>query len=309
MSFNQFFHTITEEVKKSSFDTNKKVKNSAFNRSFGRKPKSKNRTKQARTILSKKHGIKKAVEKGFDGKYVMKHTEILQTMSNLHYEYDKTMHKWVLGKGKQQKAKKDDDLDAKDSQIGKKIEVDSEKSDRKDADDKNSKVKKVIKNKESIDIDDIQYTVVGNGDDEYDVSEEDIMTYTARQILVLFHDMKSALRFEEATDEEKEEDDPSQVVISEPVIDRDVVLDKMENLGYTWIADRQDWLLNKKNVYDDIHTKQSINGRAHAASIGYLFSLYYDNDKQPEEMSDQEVYDILIEKGFRWTGILWQPPI
>lgn len=312
---------------KKKFKPRDTVKRSNYERKIGRVKRRGGKTKAARSILSKKYGVKRAIEKNEDKKYVLRHLEVQEMIRRLGYVYDTVRGIWdnregaseikkgkpgkfkhVEPSGKEPVAKQEPKKDVPDKKssmdkvedaaeeestpiIDVEKEEDSDKPDDSDSPEDNTKL-----------------TAIGNGGIEYDITEDDIKSYSARMMLAEFFGMKSALKFEEAEEEDEGVDEIGNKNISvyiDPIISREKIVEKIEGFGYSWNVDKQEWQKSEVSIFEifkdkeDIEHKAIYDGRTYLAILGFIHAFSFD-DEGGAEMEDSEVLDNMSILGFSY---------
>lgn len=293
---------------KKKFEPRKKVARSNYDKSIGRRKRGGGKTKMARTILAKKLGVKKAIHKDENSKYVIKHLDIQSMMRKFGYIYDSKHFRWVKKEDTKNSADSSNKSNGSSStETPSNISNDIPQSGsimdiEKDDDDEVDIITDAKGNK--IDANETKFTAIGNGGIEYDVSEDDIRSYSARLMLALFFDMPSALKFEEAEEEDEDVGDNSKAisVYVDPVIPRDKVVDKIENLGYSWSVDNQDWRKNDISIFDEFAKDESseqkdvMMGRIYLSILGFLYAVEFVNNEPT--MAKEDVLENMSVLGF-----------
>lgn len=314
---------------KKKFKPRDTVKRSNYERNVGRVKRRGGKTKSARAILSKKYGIKRAVEKNADKKYVLRHLEVQEMIRRLGYIYDNKRGVWdnregaaPVKKGKMAKFKhaepseKEPEQKKDPKKDPSKAAVDTTDKVEADAEKETSPIIDVEKEEENDDEsdssdpeDNTKFTAIGNGGIEYDITEGDIKSYSARMMLAEFFGMKSALKFEEAEEEDEGTDDLGNKNVSvyiDPVISREKVVEKIESLGYNWNVDQQEWQKSGVSIFEvfkdkeDIEHKAIYDGRTYLAILGFIHAFSFD-EEGGAEMEDADVLDNMSILGFSYN--------
>jgi len=308
--------------KKAVFSPKKRVKRSNTDVALGRRKRKGGKTKNARSILANKHGVKKANQKDQNAEFYFDHLQIAELMKRFGYDWQQDHGQWS-NKEKRTAPKMPKQRDTKEipgtvkrkkiSDFGKKnndevaiVNTDIEEPQSSDA------PFTVNRNGEEIEVPEDQltdFTMIGAGGIEYDITEEDLMSYEGRLILGLIHGGKSAMHFEELEESEEDsdvEDDRSVTVITiEPIIDREKVLDKMEDLGYDYYPQVDEWRIDNEFPFAEDkegEDKKSIIGRTYLAALGHFEVFDFDEEDNPIAVSKEEVTQMLKEFGFEWSA-------
>lgn len=302
--------------KKALFSPKKRVKRSNTDVALGRRRRKGGKTKNARSILANKHGIKKANQKDQNAEFYLDHLQVADLMKKMGYDWEQDNGQWSNKEDrvapKQPKERKKEYIPGtkrkKISSFGKKddpmVNTDS-------ADDFDASLFSVTQNGKEVDIpeeDLTDFTMIGAGGIEYDITEEDLMAYQGRFVLGLIHGGKSAMHFEEVEEAEEDSDveDGAQVTVItiEPIIDRDKVLDKVESLGYSYFPQVDEWRMDNKFPFDDDskgEDKKSIIGRTYLAALGHFEVFDFDEEDHPIAISKEDVTQMLLDYGFIWN--------
>lgn len=318
--------------KKKKFGAKDRVKRSRYDKAIGRRKRKGGKTKNARQILASKHGIKKAIDKDNNAEYYYDHLKIAELMKKFGYDWQDQDGSWqhkeereaTKPKKKRVRRKKfslikpkvgrpedpEKDKDRDETELAK---IDKEAG---TTDDEPFVVKRHGKDV-TVDEKDLTYfTIIGAGGIEYDVTEEDIMTYEARLILALIHGKHAMLKFEEFEETEEDSaqfDDEKVTVISiEPLIEREKVLDRIEELGYEYWPELDEWKIDDKFPFPENEEvdedKKSIIGRSYLTAMGYFEAMSFERDNTPSGLSKDEVLDLMSEHGLVWdeTNTTWE---
>lgn len=303
---------------KKKFKPRERVSRSNYDKAVGRRKRRGSKTKSARQILSNKFGIKKAMAKDGNNRYVLKHLDIQEMIKRLGYVYDNVRMFWTNNekakpieepKNKKTKTKpekpKGSNIDTEEPSST--PTVDTEKEEENSDEDGEQEIV-TLSDGSKLDMNDTKFSFIGNGGIEYDITEDDLRSYSARLALARFFEMPSALKFEEAEEEEEGKDEKGKRMFSvyvDPVIPREKVLDKINNLGYSWNVNKQEWEKNGKSVFeifkdsDNYEDKEIMLGRVYLAIMGYLHSLEF-TEGEPT-MSAEEVKDNMETLGFSYN--------
>jgi hypothetical protein len=294
---------------KQKFKPRDRVSRSNYDKAIGRRKRRGSKTKAARNILANKFGVKKAVQKDANNRYVLKHLQIQEIIKKFGYVYDNNKMAWTNNEkpeeiAKQKKktthdSKPETNIDVEAPNGAPKVDI--EKDEESNGDDEFI----ISPTGEKININDTKFSFIGNGGIEYDITEDDLRSYSARLMLARFFGMPSALKFEEAEEENEGPGDDGKKQISvyvDPVIPREKVLDKLESIGYSWNTITQDWQSNKQSIYDifanneNAEPKNVMLGRVYLAILGFLHAFEYE-DNEPT-MTAEEVVENMQVLGF-----------
>ena len=303
--------------KKALFSPKKRVKRSNTDVALGRRKRKGGKTKNARSILANKHGIKKANQKDQHAEFYLDHLQVAELMKKMGYDWEQEDGQWSNKEDrvapKQPKDRKKETIPGtkrrkKISDFGKK---DSPKVNTDATDNFDPSGFSVIQNGKEVEVpeeDLTDFTMIGAGGIEYDITEEDLMAYQGRFILGLLHGGKSAMHFEEVeeTEEDSDVEDGAQVTVItiEPIIDREKVLDKVESLGYSYFPQVDEWRIDNIFPFDEDaegEDKKSVIGRTYLAALGHFEVFDFDEEDNPIAVSKEDVTQMLLDYGFIWN--------
>ena len=302
---------------KKKFKPRDRVSRSNYEKSIGRRKRKGSKTKMARNILAKKYGIKKAIHKDKNKRYVLKHLDIQNMIKKMGYVYDNQKMIWTNNEVPKA-TKKNTNKPSQAGSSGSKSNLDIDAPDsspKVDVEKDENEEPEIITTKDGqkIDVNETKISIIGNGGIEYDVTEDDLRSYSARLMLARFFDMPSALKFEEAEEEQEDLDNEESSTISvyvDPVIPRDKVMDKIESLGYSWSPDAQEWQKNSESIFkefsdnENFEEKKVMTGRILLAIIGYLHAFEFIDGKP--EMEPEEVLENMGVLGFAYNNDVWE---
>lgn len=301
---------------KQKFKPRDRVSRSNYEKAIGRRKRRGSKTKSARNILANKYGIKKAVEKDANSRYVLKHLQIQEIIKKYGYVYDNKRMQWTNNEGaapieepkkkKSAKKVKPSNIDVDGPKAAPKVDVEKD-AENTEEDGEDEFI--TTPDGQKINVNDTKFSFIGNGGIEYDVTEDDLRSYSARLALARFFEMPSALKFEEAEEENEGVDDKGKKTVSvyvDPVIPREKVLEKMETLGYSWNVNAQEWQKNGQSVYDifkdseNAEPKEVMLGRVYLAILGFLHAFEY-VEVEPT-MTPEEVMESMQLIGFTYNA-------
>lgn len=304
--------------KKAKFSVKKKAGRSNTDKAIGRRKRKGGKTKNARQILANKHGINKAVEKDQNKKYYLGHLEIAELMSKFGYDWEQDDGTWSnkeervpLKPKKKRKRKKVPGTDGrkKISDFGK--DEDGEVVVIPKDDGLDNEPLTINRDGEEIEIpeeDLTDFSTIGAGGVEYDITERDLMEYLARFILGLVHGGRSAMHFEEVEESQEasdvEDETEATVIVVEPIIDTERVLDKVEELGYEYFPQLDEWRLDDEFPFvpeADEEDKKSILARTYLAALGHFEVFDFDEDDQPLSIAKDRALELMNTYGFEWN--------
>jgi hypothetical protein len=301
--------------KKALFSPKKRVKRSNTDVALGRRKRKGGKTKNARSILANKHGMKKANQKDQNAEFYIDHLQVAEMMKRFGYDWEQEDGEWsnkedrVAAKPKKKRKKEiiPGTKRKKISSFGNKDDAKVSTDTSIDFDPTNFSVPQNGQDVEVPEEDLTDFTMIGAGGIEYDINEEDLMAYQGRLILGLIHGGKSAMHFEEVeeTEEDSDVEDGAQVTVItiEPIIDREKVLDKVESLGYSYFPQVDEWRIDNKFPFEDNaegEDKKSIIGRTYLAALGHFEVFDFDEEDNPIAISKEDVTQMLLEFGFIW---------
>lgn len=259
------------------------------------------KTADARRILAKKHGIKRAQEK-IDNKYVMDYVKVGELMDRHGYKYDRDVADWVNKKtgvdpDKRKRKKKiysdppeaQEDDEKKEPVVKKKVVFVGKRDESGESLPQEIKVN----DKEENDFDDITI-----GDFDYEgVSEDDLMDYIGRLILGIIHDDERAIEFVSSEDEE--------FGGKVPRVSREAIIEDIGEKGYLWDRDFQSWI--KPDGMFPIEGQKdegdrSIKGRAFATALYNDYQYLMIGGDGNFLVSRKRVNEDLEEKGYSWDA-------
>lgn len=258
------------------------------------------KTADARRILAKKHGIKRAEEK-IDNKFVMDYTKIGELMDKYGYKYDRDVADWVNKKAgldpDKRKRKKKIYSEPKKKEIKKKVVFVSDENKKKEDENDTSLPPEVSVNdnvSSEFDFDEITL-----GEYEYgEVTEDDLMNYIGRLLLLLNHDEERAVEF---VSDETEEEFNGKV----PMVSSEAVIENITDKGYIWDREKQTWTTGDGNFPESFpkdETNRSVMGRAFATAIKSDYSYLTLTGDGQFSASRSKVFEDLDDANYGWDS-------
>lgn len=300
--------------KKAKFSVKKKAKRSNTDKAIGRRKRKGGKTKNARKILSDKHGVTKATQKDQNKEYYFDHLQVAEFMKKYGYDWDQETGIWdnkVERKPLKPKRKRKrkpvpgSDGRKKISDFGKGNVAFIPSSGNDDEEPFT-----VTRDGEEVTVPEDQltnFTAIGAGGIEYDITEEDLMEYEARFILGLVHGGRSSMHFEEVEesqeDSDLEEQTEATIITVEPIISTDKVLDKIEEIGYEYFPQIDEWRLDGEFPFleeSEEEDKKSILARTYLAALGHFEVFDFNEEDQPTSISKDSVLELMNTYGFTW---------
>lgn len=258
------------------------------------------KTADARRILAKKHGIKRAEEK-LDNKFVMDYTKIGELMDKYGYKYDRDVADWVnkktgLDPDKRKRKKKKYSEPVKKEVKKKVVFVSDEKKKKEDDTDTALPPEVAVNDNVAPEFDFEQVTL---GDYDYgQVTEDGLMNYIGRLLLLLNHDEEKAVEF---VSDEAEEEFNGKV----PMISSEAVIEDITEKGYIWDREKQTWTSSSGEFPSDFakdETNRSVLGRAFATAFNSDYSYITLTGDGEFSTSRNRVYEDLDKAGFGWDS-------
>ena len=302
--------------KKAKFSVKKKAGRSNSDKAIGRRKRKSGKTRNARQILNQKHGINRAIDKDENKKYYLDHLQIADMMKKFGYDWEQEDGSWnnteprkAAFKAKNKRKKEvvpGTDGRKKISDFGKDEDIENVAIVPKPDTDQDD-FEFEIDGKKVPEEDLTDFTAIGAGGIEYDITEEDLMEYEARLILGLIHGGRSAMHFEEVEETEEQSDidaGDATVITVDPIIPTDKVLDKIEQLGYTYFPQLDEWRLDGEFPFQedaDGEDKKSVLARTYLAALGHFEVFDFDEEDNPSSLSKERVLQLMGDYGFEWN--------
>lgn len=305
--------------KKAKFSVKKKAKRSNTDKALGRRTRKGGKTKNARQILANKHGVKKATQKDQNKEYYLDHLQVAELMKKFGYDWEQEDGNW---NNKEDRVHVEPEKKRKRKPVpgtdGRKKISDFGRDDEDLEDiafiptpDDNDDPLTIKRNGKEVEVPEDEltdFTTIGAGGLEYDITESHLMEYLGRFILGLVHGGRSAMHFEEVEETQEpsdvEEDEEATVITLEPIIPTEKVLDKVEELGYEYYPQLDEWRLDGNFPFveeSNEEDKRSILARVYLAALGHFEVFDFDEEDQPVSLGKDRVLQLMDEYGFMWN--------
>lgn len=301
--------------KKSLQDIPKSRKQNLRDKGFRKSTQRSNRTQDAREILAKKHGIKKAMAR-VDNKYVLDHEQINDLMDRMGFKFNDVRGVWSsstrdIAQPDEPEKKKDTSFNPEQGEEAlDDIDGTKEKAhDLSQVEDPDISFKDFFFNQEDEDLEDFDDVddmededwyrsdfVIGKDEEIFHITEREVMIFQGRFLLGLIW----------------EEYDYSEYKINEAgeiwgVMSRRDTIRAMKALELEWDEFNDVWVDSEGVEVFRFRTehselKKTVIGRALLANMNFLEYIQFDSETGKPKVHAESVDDKMAEQDFKWNN-------